>query len=283
MPIDATQHVKRMRGGAQAHLMRAEDGRYYVVKFQNNPQHLRVLANEFLATRLMERVGLPVPSTEIVAVSDWLIQNTPELRIDFGGHSVPCRPGLQCGVRYVCDPFAAHVFDYLPEKMFGQVKNREAFAGILAADKWLGNADGRQAVFWKAGETKYTVSFIDQGYCFNAGEWSFPDLPLHGVYYRNYVYAPVSGWDSFEPWLARIEKLDPRVIRDIAGEIPPAWCDDWDGLKALTESVIQRRGKVRQLIAAFRDCPRSPFPAWSRALGEGGDRSIGSAIGPMVQ
>jgi hypothetical protein len=39
-----------MRGGAQAHLMRADDGRFYVVKFQNNPQHLRVPANELLAT-----------------------------------------------------------------------------------------------------------------------------------------------------------------------------------------------------------------------------------------
>jgi hypothetical protein len=27
--------VRRMRGGAQAHLMRADDGHFYVVKFQN--------------------------------------------------------------------------------------------------------------------------------------------------------------------------------------------------------------------------------------------------------
>ena len=46
--------------------MRADDGHFYVVKFQNNPQHLRVLANELLATRLAESVGLPVPITEIV-------------------------------------------------------------------------------------------------------------------------------------------------------------------------------------------------------------------------
>ena len=49
-----------MRGGAQAHLMRAADGFFYVVKFRNNPQHLRVLANELLAARLAEAVGLPV-------------------------------------------------------------------------------------------------------------------------------------------------------------------------------------------------------------------------------
>ena len=64
MPTTAVQHVKRMRGGAQSHLMRCDDGHYYVVKFRNNPQHERVLANEFLATRLAERVGLPVPAAE---------------------------------------------------------------------------------------------------------------------------------------------------------------------------------------------------------------------------
>ena len=76
MPVEAVQHVRRMRGGAQAHLMRAHDGHFYVVKFQNNPQHLRVLANELLATRLAESVGLPVPVTEIVEVREWLVFNS---------------------------------------------------------------------------------------------------------------------------------------------------------------------------------------------------------------
>jgi hypothetical protein len=44
--------------GAQAHLMRCSDGNYYVVKFQNNPQHHRILVNEMLGTRLASRLGL---------------------------------------------------------------------------------------------------------------------------------------------------------------------------------------------------------------------------------
>jgi len=81
-----------MRGGAQAHLMRADDGHFYVVKFQNNPQHLRVLANELLATRLAESVGLPVPVTDIVEVREWLIKNTPELRVDLAGFRLTASP-----------------------------------------------------------------------------------------------------------------------------------------------------------------------------------------------
>jgi hypothetical protein len=264
MAIEAIQHVRRMRGGAQAHLMRASDGHFYVVKFQNNPQHLRVLANELLATRLAERIGLPVPITEVIAVNPWLIDNTPELRMEVSLHPVPCKAGLQFGARYVCDPAEAQVFDYLPESMLDNVKNRDAFAGMLALDKWLGNANGRQAVFWKKPrERKYNVAFIDQGYCFNAGEWDFPDSALRGVYARNCVYKDVRGWEAFEPWLSRIEKLDPHIVREIAGEIPPAWIgSDWESLGKLTEAIIARRTQVRQLITAFRNSSRLPFPAW---------------------
>lgn len=268
MPVSAVQHVRRMRGGAQSHLMLAEDGQYYVVKFQNNPQHLKVLTNEYLATRLAKAVGLPVPDAEIIFVSEWLVENTPEMRMESVGHSVPCKCGLQFGARYVCDPFQGQVFDYLPESMFARVKNPKDFAGILALDKWLGNADGRQAVFWRnARDRRYTVSFIDQGYCFNAGEWTFPDLALHGVYYRNYVYAHVTGWESFDPWLSAIEKLDPKIIRRTGEDIPLEWCDDWEALKVLVDTIIQRRATVRDLIAAFRDSSRNPFPAWRQESG----------------
>ncbi len=34
--------------------MRCADNNYYVVKFQNNPQHTRVLVNDWLGTRLAE-------------------------------------------------------------------------------------------------------------------------------------------------------------------------------------------------------------------------------------
>lgn len=265
MPTEAVQHVRRMRGGAQAQLMRARDGHFYIVKFQNNPQHLRVLANELLASRLAERAGLPVPVAEVIDVSLWLIENTPELRIEHSGNATPCSAGLQFGSRCVCDPGEGLIFDYLPESMMARVKNIATFAGMLALDKWLGNANGRQAVFWKKGqERKYSVSFIDQGYCFDAGEWDFPDSALRGVYARNCVYEHVRGWESFEPWLGRIENFDPEAIREIAGEIPPQWTGhDWQALEKLVEAIVARRSKLRELITAFRDSSRQPFPAWA--------------------
>src|SRR5271170_4837140 len=202
-----------MRGGAQSHLMLGADDNLYVVKFQNNPQHLRVLANELLATRLAEAVGLTVPVCEVVEVSSWLIANTADLDIDMGRHRENCRPGLQFGSRFVGGLMPGHVMDYLPEETLLEVRNRGEFAGMLALDKWTGNSNGRQAVFAKKSrERRYLATFIDQGYCFNAGEWRFSDAPLRGVYARNAVYREVTGWKSFEPWLGRIEAMAPEKI-----------------------------------------------------------------------
>jgi hypothetical protein len=55
--ISTVQHLRPLRGGAQAHLLRASDGASYVTKFQNNPQHVRVLANEMLPPTWAWRSG----------------------------------------------------------------------------------------------------------------------------------------------------------------------------------------------------------------------------------
>jgi len=198
-----------MRGGAQSQLMLGADGNLWVVKFKNNAQHLRVLANELIATRMAEAVGLSVPKSDVVEVSDWLIANSPEMVVDLGrGLRERCASGLQFGSRFVGGLMPGQVVDYLPEPQMDEVRNLAEFAGMLVLDKWTGNCNGRQAVFErKPRERKYRATFIDQGFCFNAGEWTFPDAPLRGVFARNQVYARVRGWESFEPWLNRVEEI----------------------------------------------------------------------------
>jgi len=264
MTVVAMQHIRRMRGGAQGHLMRCSDDCFYVVKFCNNPQHLRVLSNEFLATRLAQQAGLPVPPTAVVEVDERLVTHAPELYIELAHTNVRCQPGLHFGSRYVVNPLEGQVFDYLPKAVLDQVRNLDTFAGMLVVDKWTGNVDDRQATFWRRlREHKYTATFIDQGYCFNAGEWTFPDHPLRGAYATNEVYAGVKGWESFEPWLSRIENMEEQVMWRLAKEIPPEWYGgEWSSLERLVLDLICRRGLVRGLVGAFRDSVRHPFPEW---------------------
>jgi hypothetical protein len=301
----AIEHVRRMRGGAQAQLMRCDDGGYYIVKFQNNPQHLRILANEMLATRLAARLGLLVPHIEVVEVRPELIAYSTEMVIQLGIGRKPCAPGKQFGSQFPGHPARLLIHDFLPDEQLNAVRNFSDFLGIFVFDKWTCNTNGRQAIFFRepqegpslpadsvpSGTAVTQVSFpagaapdaapasapasaplaapyvammIDHGFCFNAGEWDFPDAPLRGLYSRHLVYQSVTRMESFEPWLARLEKhMTEAVLGEEASRIPPEWYgDDWTALERLIERLCARRTRVRELIVSARNSGRDPFPNW---------------------
>ena len=280
----ATEQIRRMRGGAQSHLMRCSDGHYYIVKFQNNPQHRRILVNELLGTRLAGRLGLPVTPVAIVHVSEELIRLTPELSMEMPRSRVPCQAGLQFGSRYPGDPQRLTFHDFLPDEQLRQVENVHEFAGMLVFDKWTCNTNGRQTIFYRltpeemrrssaspplAPGTDYAPSgyktvMIDQGFCFNAGEWNYPDAPLRGLYARNRVYEGVTGMESFAPWTERVEKsVTERMLAEVLREIPPEWYeDDYDAVMRLVEQLFRRRARVPELLLSAKNTTRQPFPNW---------------------
>jgi hypothetical protein len=245
--------------------MLGDDDNLWVVKFQNNPQHLKVLANELIATRVAAAIGLSVPKSCVIDVGSWLIESNPQLTVDHGrrGREM-CASGLQFGSQFAGGQPPQRVIDFLPDDQLHKALNLAEFAGMLAFDKWTGNSDGRQAVFQRSTEEGgYRAVFIDQGGCFNTGEWIFRDAPLQGVFARNSVYSLVTGWDSFEPWLTRIEQLRPDVLWGIAEGVPPEWYGgNGRELKKLMQKLISRRSRVRELIDQFRQSSRDPFPHW---------------------
>ncbi len=288
----ALEQIRRMRGGAQSHLMRCSDGYYYVVKFQNNPQHRRILVNELLGTRLASRLGLPTTPAAIIEVSEELIRLTPELAMEH------------------------------PRR----VENLQDFAGMLVFDKWTCNTNGRQTLFvsgkcaagepaggesnrgshgggsavatetrsgsatraagirssgkmqpggsagaagdgYSQGESPgagYRTFMIDQGFCFSAGDWEFPDAPLRGLYSRSRVYGGITGMESFGRWLERLEYgITKAVLDELSHDIPPEWyADDYDQLLKLLGQLFRRRTRVPELLWGAKCSNRQPFPNW---------------------
>ena len=162
-------------------------------------------------------------------------------------------------------------FDYLPRELLQRVVNIGDFARALVLDKWTCNSDGRQAIFCRKTlrSQRHYATFIDQGYCFNASEWSFPDYPLRGVYANNCVYEGVTGWEAFEPALTGAEEMDAHTIWRCAAEIPEEWYEgDRDGLHRLVEALHHRRGAIRKLITEFRRSSRNPFPNWRESAAD---------------
>ena len=150
MPLTAVRHIRKMRGGAQAHLLEADDGHWYVVKFRNNPQHRRVLINELLAAALLDYLSVSAPQTALLRVTPEFLGANPDVCLTLGSRRIEVAPGWHFGSRYPGDPSRIAVYDFLPDALLTAVANLEDFRAILVFDKWVGNADGRQAVFHRA-------------------------------------------------------------------------------------------------------------------------------------
>ena len=268
--------IRKMRGGAQAHLVEADDGSYYVVKFTNNPQHRRILINEWLACAFLRYLQIHVPDTAVIELTPEFITASPELYLSIGSKQEPIPPGLHFGSRMAVHPERVAVFDFLPDKLLSKVENRVEFLGMLVFDKWVGNADSRQAVFFRAkgkkwtplkGETPSRIGFfaqmIDHGFAFNGSNWQFQDSPIQGLYFRTSVYDEVRSLDSFQPWLDMVEHFPVEVIDSAWKEIPRDWMDqDEEALEQLLEALLRRRARVAQLIQDVQMKRSSAFANW---------------------
>lgn len=265
--VRAVEFIRRMRGASQPQLLRCEDGASYVVKFQNNPQHIRILANEMLAGRLAGLIGLPTPDLAIVEVAHELQEKIPSPQTESGRPRQPCVAGLQFGSRFPGIPSQTLVVDFLPDRLLRRVSNLPAaFMGGFVFDKWTCNCDGRQMIFYRSADQEgsgYSASLIDYGFCFNDGEWDFPDSPIRSLYPRRVVYEGVRGLRSFEPFLSLIENLEAWQLEKCAQGVPNEWCGgDSKQLLRLAERLYERRRRLRQAIIDARECSLKPFPNW---------------------
>lgn len=263
-PIRAVEYIRRMRGGAQAQLMRCSDGNYYVVKFQNNPQGVKILANELLGGRIARLLGLSVTPGTVMWVCRKLVRYSDELYIEMLHSRTPCEPGLCFGSRFAADPTSGLVLDLMPDILLPNVENFGEFLGMLVFDLWTGNTDGRQVVFVRNDtDSRYRAQMIDQGFCFHGSSWDFPDSPLRATYSRWLVYKDVRSIDAFEPWLTHVEQTGEDEIAAAAEGLPGDWYgSSGKALRALLGQLCKRRTKVRELLWRTRDVARQLFPNW---------------------
>ena len=132
------------------------------------------------------------------------------------------------------------------------VVNLEDFRGILVFDKWAGNADGRQSVFYRAkvrvgprrGAARLRRAHDRPRLRLQRPNWDFPDSPLQGLYARRLVYERVRSLDDFQPWLDQVQHFPEEVIDQAWKRIPPDWID---GEEEALERLLERLSSVAGL------------------------------------
>jgi hypothetical protein len=276
MPIRAIRLIRKMRGGAQSHLMECADGQFYVVKFQNNPQHRRILINEWLGSAFLSYLEIAAPPSAVVEVDAQFLEEYPETGFQLGGKHVPVRAGWQFGSLCPADPARLAIFDFLPDQLLHKVANLTDYRGALVFDKWMGNADSRQSIFFRARlkehihslnehplKLGFVTQMIDHGYVFEGPQWNFPDSPLQGLYFRRDVYRGIRTLDDFQPWLDRVVNFPEEVIDRAWKQLPPAWvAEDQSALDNVLTRLFARRKRVPDLIRDAAKGQTRPFPDW---------------------
>jgi hypothetical protein len=290
--VRAMEQIRRMKGGSQPHLMRCANERssdlYFIVKFKNNPQSRRVLVNDLFCSTLARKLALPVPRVAVVNVRPDTVRFTPALHVEWPSSRVPCESGLQFGCAYVGDARTDFVFDALFDLDYRHILNFQHFIGMLAFDVWTCNTDCRQAVFLRktadspdseidginfpmVSKAGFEAFMIDQGACFNSGEWNFPN-PAKGIntmlYARPIVYDQITDIDSFEPYLSQIQKTDIDAMRRISANLPGEWFveGEQDLFDEVLVKLVGRGGHLPDLLLALIKRKREYFKNWKRKL-----------------
>lgn len=278
MPAAARRLIRKMRGGAQSHLFEADDGKFYIVKFRNNPQHRRILVNEFLSATFLQYLQIACAPAQLVRIDQSLLDDDPEIYMQLGSRQIRPEPGWHFGSEFPGHPDRTAVFDFVPEALLHKTVNLRDFLAVLAFDKWMANADARQCIFLRSRIREFAPAYsdhplrvgflsimIDHGYVLNGPHWDFPDSPIQGLYMRTSVYREVDSLQHFEPWLERIVHFPEEVVDQALRQIPGSWFegDEQSELEAALTTLMRRRKRVPDMI---RDCAKTkirPFPLWT--------------------
>jgi hypothetical protein len=276
MPVNARHFIRKMRGGAQAHLLEADDGHFYIVKFQNNPQHRRILINEWIAGEILSHLQVSSPVQKMVSLSREFLDRNSDIGLITGLRRTEVQPGWHFGSRHPGTPHSTAIYDFIPDALLGQVANAEQFLASLVFDRWVANADGRQSIFFRAQlkdwlaqpgipprKMGFVALMIDHGFAFNGPHWDFPESSITGLYPRRAVYSKVRSIDAFEPWLSRVLHFPEDVLDRALRQIPPEWIGEDDvALQRMLERLLERRKRVPELLQGCRKASGDPFPLW---------------------
>lgn len=255
-----------MRGRAQAHLLECDDDSFYVVKFSNNPQGgRRILCNEFISSLLMKRLGIHTPDIAVVNLDHDFLKANPEVSLSIASNQTTTPEiGPHFGSPHVGGPVPATVFDFLPSAVLPEVVNRGDFLGAMVFDKWVSNADSRQAVFCQAQirtempgyqSVGWVAQFIDNCSTFQGYEWTFYDSQIQGIYARPIIYGRRPSLRDFDLWVSAMMEIDQDVLDEVSMLLPPNWIEGQEReLQGVLNRLHDRRERVPALLADTVKC-----------------------------
>ena len=244
--------VRRMRGGSQSQLVQADDGFYYVAKFNGNPQGSRTLINEWIAGRLLQKLGILTPELRVLRLNEACCAD--DLFFQVGSRRKRVEGALHLGSRCPVNPETTAIFEILPTRVLDRVANVADFGRVFVVDCWLGQSDTRQAIYIRNRGTKdvnFSAWMIDHGHGFGGSEWDLKAVGIvrHCHCFNFNVYNFIDMSAVIEETVAAISALPDEAIYAATNHIPEEWlaAGDREELSKILYAVNRRRGHLQNI------------------------------------
>ena len=236
-------------GVTSPQMFRADDGKIYVVKLQNNRLGTKVLVNEYVACWFGQYMGLCFPPSDVIEISEQVLSKNPRFR---GGRITP---KIHFASQYV------HKNRYVSKRDLQKAVNKEAMAGVMLFDNMFHNTDrtkNRKNLLVCRENHCDVLYAIDNSHLFVRGRWSIRSLEkLAGRITVNQWRA--YGWllthflviEDFDPYVAKVKKIrDEELVLLVAG-IPQEWLPVPQEREALLHYMIRRRNMIDDIVNAL--------------------------------
>jgi len=244
------------KGATGPHIIECDDGKKYVVKFADNT---KTAVNEFVGHALAQAVGLPVPDAALVVLGADLVGASSDLTYRVVG------AGPHIGSELIPDVMDFDQFGRLRQQQVVELSNAGALPGTVCHDNWVLTRDRDRSdnhlVQALNGEFRYAM--VDFTHAFTGPAWT-ADAIEQGSYLRvlmpvhPFVAVSVTGVESVEPTLGKVEAVMDSELEEIVSAIPQSWGMAEEERLLLVNFLELRRGLVRGVLTSNR----ARFPNW---------------------
>jgi hypothetical protein len=241
----------KLRGCSQPSLAFTDDG-WYVIKWQQNPQHRRILINEVAAAEILSLLGIATAPWAMLYVDQKNISGNPNARIQLRNGSISPEPGWHFGSKVPVNPATTAIYESLPSLQLRRVRNLHHLVAALAFDYWVDNKDSRQLIFYRGDDRRFALQLIDNGsaFGFDGADWSLSD--------RSQVNGPqwmkdLCGKESSRLWFRyAIDAIQAITESDLHGalrSVPHEWMGtDRIRLDLVAKELLRRGRRLPEII-----------------------------------
>ena len=249
------------RGNSQPQKFVLTDGLgLCAVKFQQNPQGPRMLANEWIGYGLAEMLGIRHAPYGLVRVAAESLPDSGRLLVkDDDGDEVSLLPGIHFYSQWLDSATDLTAADL---KLAGLISDLGMLAGVAVLDMLVGHWDrklGNPNLLMVRQSARASLYVMDMGMAFGSAIWGmgnllWPALPAVAAplpYSRppDQLFSGVRALQYFEPYFDAVEALTEAQIRAMVEALPEEWGVNIQERDALIDFIFIR---AKALPANFK-------------------------------